>query len=177
MIDTINLNEARMQLLFWLNRRNSFATVVPNCTPKNWYECDLFCVTRAGYFNEFEIKLSKSDFRADQKKGVSETRSKYGMTFTRESKHERLANGDVGGPSRFWYLVPTGLISVADIPDYAGLIYYDADQDKMIIEKHAPKIHKDKIDTETETRVLRNYAHRFWMQKYEDEYYKSGVYK
>jgi outer membrane autotransporter protein len=41
---------------------------MPNYTPKNWFECDVMAVTKAGYLEEYEIKLSASDFKADSKK-------------------------------------------------------------------------------------------------------------
>ena len=41
---------------------------LPRYTPKGWWECDVFELTTSGYFREYEIKTSLSDFRNDAKK-------------------------------------------------------------------------------------------------------------
>jgi len=45
------------------------STVMPNYTPRGWWECDVFELTKAEMFVEYEIKLSRADFRADRNKG------------------------------------------------------------------------------------------------------------
>jgi RNA polymerase primary sigma factor len=49
----------------WLHQQRAatYAVLLPNYTPDKWHECDVFGVTRAGYFHEFEIKLTRADFR------------------------------------------------------------------------------------------------------------------
>jgi len=84
--------------------RRSF--VLYNYTPKTWFECDVFEITQAGYFREYEIKLSLSDFKADAEK--QKTIWKYNTmngrgAFDRtagDKKHDSLRNAASHGPSR-----------------------------------------------------------------------------
>ncbi len=102
---------------FW----SSSWVLMPNYTPASWWECDLFRLTRAGYFYEYEIKLTKSDFRADQKKQKSFWGG--GPNRTTQSKYELLASDEGAGPKEFWIVVPEDLIRPNDLPDWAGLMY------------------------------------------------------
>lgn len=94
-------------------------------------ETDFFCISKTGYATEFEIKVSKSDFKAD---------------FKKKKKHERYADKSrTHKPNRFYYVVPEGLIDVKDVPTYAGLIYVNkfASAPMKYIKK-APLLHKEK---------------------------------
>lgn len=55
---------AQKQLYYQLGHR----WIMPNFTPKTWWECDIFSVNDNGMMYEHEIKLSVQDFRADFKK-------------------------------------------------------------------------------------------------------------
>lgn len=104
--------------------RRSF--VIPNYTPRGWWECDIFELTPAGFFREYEIKVSVQDFKADASKAKTRWVTTEGLPFTREvtfSKHTMLAERSIKGPSNFWFVVPEGLIEAADVPEWAGLIY------------------------------------------------------
>ena len=62
-----NLNAWTIQKTLMRERfRRSF--VLPNYTPHAWWESDVFEITAAGYFVEYEVKISVSDFKADAKK-------------------------------------------------------------------------------------------------------------
>lgn len=103
--------------------RRSFC--LPNYTPRNWYECDVFELTAAGYMREYEIKLSLSDFKADQAKCNQSSRDfKDGrwVDVPGRKKHQRLAERDQNGPTFFWFVAPKGLIPLELLPDWAGLI-------------------------------------------------------
>ena len=57
-------------------------------------------------------------------------------------------------PNYFNYVVPTGLITVEDLPEYAGLIYFNEDLSFDIIKK--PKLlHKIKANDD----FIRKLAH------------------
>jgi len=96
----------------------------------NW-ECDYFCISKSNYIIEIEVKVSKSDFKADFLK----------------PKHKVLAlrNGEKC-PNKFYFACPENLISVNEIPAYAGLIYVTDTWSRII--KNAPFIHKDKLNIE-----------------------------
>ena len=63
--------ESQVQARIMLEKQSSSKIMVPNYTPATWWENDLFQVTKAGYWVEFEIKRSISDYRADFKKSSS----------------------------------------------------------------------------------------------------------
>lgn len=145
---------------------------VPHYTPRHWWECDLAEITASGYLVEYEIKVSRSDFLADRKKRQGGSRDdKFQQRLEsieiltpvqaraleelqkREFKHELLARRSTIGPCRFWYVVPEGLISLDEVPEWAGLYtvarrkwkYGRLDQ-----QKKAPQLHRQKVDPEIE---------------------------
>lgn len=165
------LTESRIQDALARDLRSSAAVVAPNYTPADWWECDVFAITKAGYFTEYEVKLSVSDFRADAGKcrehvvwGDGADMNKWERV--REAKHDRLAARDPKGPSRFWYVVPEGLIPEADVPEWAGLMYARMAQDKWVrftVVRQAPRLHRQKVDTESVARnVWRCLYYRYW---------------
>lgn len=75
--------------------------VIPNYTPSGWFESDIFELTKSGYFREYEIKMSLSDFRADAVKAREKTifeRGSDGRTvfkrFKGDTKHFQLSIGN-----------------------------------------------------------------------------------
>lgn len=108
----------------------------------NW-ESDFFCVSASGYAIEVEIKISKSDFKAD---------------FKKEMKHLNLVGDNPSAlkPNKFYYACPDGLISLVEIPAYAGLIYWNGSSCRKV--KEAPFIHKAKQDLKS--RLLSKYYNK-----------------
>jgi len=149
---------------------NSVKYNVDNLYIFDW-ESDKLLETRSGYIYEFEIKISKADFKNDfkhkkDKHIILAGEERYGDKYLPnyyefleanrkvsnwcEQNFLKSAENDprylVGGhkrPNYFYYAVPTDLVSVDDIPDYAGLIYVD-ENGHLIIKKKAPQLHKDK---------------------------------
>ncbi len=111
----------------------------------------MISVTKAGYIREYEIKLSKSDYKAD---------------FKKHSKHGYLQNRMKGIPSQFWFVIHGFELGVDDVPEYAGLIIVEKNKylnsyDIKII-KSAPRISKE-IITETEKYKLFGATYvRYW---------------
>jgi len=118
-------------------------------------EADIFGISKSGFMYEYEIKCSKSDFKAD---------------FKKHHKHYRLENNDViniysiwekgyitdktethiVAPNRFYYACKDGLILPEEIPDYAGLVYIS----ELLTEiKPAKLIHHNKVDLRILTRI------------------------
>jgi hypothetical protein len=126
-----------------------------------WEADVLSVVSKTEYVYEYEIKLSKSDFKAD---------------FRKKEKHEALLNngyiehkiykyirGDKPGkiykeviqvdkiklwiPNRFYYVCPEGILEKSDMPKYAGLIYMFGNtfvnSRSFEIIKRAPLLHKE----------------------------------
>lgn len=104
---------------------------VPNAYIFKW-ESDFFIQKDNGYCYEFEIKVSKADFKKD---------------FEKSDKHEVLKNGFFINyrneqitrkrPNKFYYVAPIGIIDIKDVPKYAGLMVIN---DKGFLEtiKEAP---------------------------------------
>jgi hypothetical protein len=103
------MNEREIQLFLFWRFGPASAVVIPNYRPWGWYECDFYQVTKAGFWVEYEVKVSVADFRAD---------------FKKAEKHEALAAGEARGPRRFWYVMPWELAEKlsGEIPQYAGLM-------------------------------------------------------
>lgn len=95
------------------------------------WEYDVLAITRSGMIEEYEVKISRSDFKADKKKGKIQLYENFGM----ESRCV---------PNYFAYVCPDGLISVEEVPSFAGLFYYKEGTITCI--KSGRKLHKVKHD-------------------------------
>jgi len=120
------------------------STVMPNFTPRQWFESDVIEITRARIWVEYEIKISRADFFADSQKGVHQ------FDNGQSSKHRQVAAGK--GPSRFFFVVPHMLVTELDVPIWAGLIY--ATERKGVrapfniilsVQRKAPYLHRRKF--------------------------------
>jgi len=112
----------------------------PRFLLKNLYvfgwESDFLILTKSGYWYETEIKISRADFKNDFKH--------------KEDKHNKALSNKENNhkPNYFSYGVPENMISLDEVPEYAGLIYiYENGSSKTI--KSPPKLHKEKIDPNT----------------------------
>lgn len=92
-------------------------------------ECDVLSLSKAGYTHEFEVKVSRSDFKAD---------------FKKRKWREFDNNKEYNLPNYFTYVCPSGKITVEDLQPYMGLIYIE---DGQLVPVRKPKlIHKSKRD-------------------------------
>ena len=99
-------------------------TVLQNFTPPDWWENDVCEITPAGYWVEYEIKTSVSDFKRDTEKARDVGPGHWierRYVATQERKHDVLAQTD-RGPCRFFFVVPEGLLTGVPLPAWAGLI-------------------------------------------------------
>lgn|GEM_PF-1914162 len=128
--------------------RRSF--VLPHFTPKDWWECDLYELTEAGYFREFEVKISRADFFADAKKYEQVWPRPYGAPPVFLNKHDLLNQKSTRGPVQFFFVTPPDLVRMNEVPDWAGLIEMDGkgpghrlyERERM----KAPRLHNQKPD-------------------------------
>lgn len=67
----MNENQIIQRIMAERYRRS---TVCPRYTPTRWWECDVFELTEAGFFREYEVKISRGDFAADR---LKETHQRY----------------------------------------------------------------------------------------------------
>ena len=165
MIDT-TMKESDIQLALFRDKIGSHKIMMPNYTPYKWYECDMMGVTKSGYMREWEIKISKSDFKADALKGKKLYDQKV-RSYRHENKHQLLESGNEKCPSQFWYVVPEDLIQVNDVPDFAGLIYARERYGKirLIDIKNAPRIHRTKVDDKVIDHIKFVLYYRYWNEK------------
>ena len=151
-------------------RRN---TVMLNYTPDHWWECDVFEITAAGYFVEYEIKVSRGDFFADAKKTRQQPTDEFEKItiYGREhevrkyrdvTKHAMISDGKPPAPSRFFYLMPENLVAPTELPAWAGLIYFTetfgprGDNNAYLRFREtvkAPVLHREKVQDRIYSRV------------------------
>lgn len=123
--------------------------IAPNVNLYGWGECDLVSVTKTSLLCEYEIKCSRSDFRAD---------------FKKQPKHSQLelrASPEFM-PAYFYYAVPRDLIDVSEVPEYAGLIYV---YPVLQYIKRAPRLHAAKISERHINYIHRGLMVRFWKER------------
>jgi len=160
-------------------------------------ESDFLSFLQSGFCYECEIKISRSDFKADFKKEkhtIHKVNEKGGKLFLKKTYDNFQSNlswefcrqfpeliestehsiyeyvnrefQEVRGvqyrakvscgidicsidnkliPNKFFYVVPAGLISKEEVPNYAGLIYVDEFGNCTKI-KDGKFLHKDKLD-------------------------------
>lgn len=167
------MNERSVQnALFDYLRSRGYLLACPNYTPADWWECDLLGITRAGLAVEFEIKLTRSDFKAD----AGKSRVKYDLRkggfakLPAESKHDLLASRDPRAPSRFFYVVPAGLLMPGDVPEWAGMIEIAEKRTHRTVRprltvreiRPAPRLHRQKPDERVVCHMSSVFYWRFW---------------
>lgn len=150
------------------------------------WESDFFVQKDNGYCYEFEVKISRSDFNCDKKKVDKHRILKNGCYPTTRSifvdgKFKDVLTGETEEsrrPNKFYYVVPTGMISAYDVPVYAGLMYCNGYSLETI--KEAPFLHKDKLVLDSV--LCKKFYHNWLNSKYkvsemirEIEYLKSLV--
>lgn len=108
-------------------------------------ECDVISISKSNYIYEYEIKVSRSDFRADFNKDKHKLMLERKGTKTRMIKenNEKVKDTLYLTCNYFNFVVPTGLVTIDEVPEYAGLIYMDENLNFEIVKK-APLLHKEK---------------------------------
>jgi hypothetical protein len=173
----VSTNVITLELVQELRSRNR-EYVIPNLYLGAW-ECDVYSETKK-YSEEYEIKISKADYLNDFKKKdtryqwvPAEKQRRYNII----NKHDLIKDGK--RVNRFWYVAPMGLLANANIifptmiPEYAGLIYYCAEEryNKFIIAKQAPLLSKKNL-LHPEAVVDASYYRYI---HYSNKYYKDAI--
>jgi Holliday junction resolvase-like predicted endonuclease len=119
-------------LIFYLMRKG-FRCFAPNISIR-FGEADLLGVRTSGYAEEFEIKVSRSDYMADKRKKCKH------LYYADPEKVKQIKAKFM--PNKFSYVLASG-INPHPIPDYAGM--YIVDKNGMIeCIKSPPLLHKEK---------------------------------
>jgi hypothetical protein len=139
------------------------------------YEADILEITKTGFTYEYEVKLSKADFKLDAKKnnGYYANAETNFEKVIRYKKDELIAGKRV---NYFYYVVPEGLLNKTDIPIYAGLIYFKIvivgfynnkqgsfNKEKIVFNTivKAPKLCPDKINSEKLLKCFESTYYRY----------------
>lgn len=161
--------------LYWFTRHSSHESQVPNIYLYAW-ESDFISVTRAGLVHEFEIKISRADFKNDFKKDDKHLSLHSGCcplswheyppalrntALCEPDKLERKETKPTKRPNYFWYVCPPGIIPLDDVPKYAGLIYTDAYYQVEPL-RAAPRLHKEHITEGQRERINRSFGFKYW---------------
>lgn len=155
----MKLDEARIQrALFYRLTDKGHEIVVPNVS-HSWlyWEADVISFTKAGLMHEFEIKVSRQDFRND-------------FTKRKHADMKRILSN--GGkhcariPNYFSYVAPEKAIPLC-VPDYAGIIaVYEAGQygDRIRLSqvRKPVQIHKQKPPEQAARKILRTLMYKYW---------------
>lgn len=168
------MTERTIQNELWNHySRGNVKLACPNYTPADWFECDLFAITRSDLGVEYEIKVTRKDFKDDSKKTTKGRWCKAVSGWSRDtgmSKHDLLASKTTKGPNRFYYVVPENLITPEEIPKWAGLLYirfvpateYRKERYYIFEEIKAPLLHKEKVQTSVVDHLRGVFYWRYW---------------
>lgn len=122
-------------------RKSGHEVVIPNFYFGN-YEMDLFRLLSSGFVHEYEVKTSRADWKADFNK---RRRVNVGLPDIIEiGKHEEIQRGKYKA-NKFFFVVPAGLVSVDEIPEKCGLIYFHESEKTFSIVKPAKFLNKEPI--------------------------------
>lgn len=164
---TLKPNESNIQslLMHFAMESAGHVVVLPNPTPASFprivrWESDLVSINRSGFFNEYEIKISRSDYLRDQKKllKISELSDHY-ETLKKYKKHI----APVGYPNYFWYVTAGFEI---EPPAWSGWILITEephtrwDSLSMKIIKKAPRLHNGKVGERQYAQIAKLISYR-----------------
>jgi len=125
------MNEATIQkALYWRARGANCILCIPGAMLLLDGEQDFLQVTTSGYVHEFEIKLTRADFKADFKKTSWGKWKKHELLSGTVEPPWRMTNERDGIllPRMFWFVAPTGLLFAEDTPEHAGLLEFDGEK-------------------------------------------------
>jgi hypothetical protein len=123
----------------------------------NLFEADLLHVKDNLIF-EYEIKISRADFFKD---------------FDKKDKHEKMQRGKMA--NRFYFVVPTCLVKIAEVPEMYGLIYVN-ELGQISTIKRAKELHKNLVGVNFYANLARNLMFRLHSEKVKHENLKSKKY-
>ena len=164
--------------------------IIPNFTPADWWECDIFRVLKSGYTHEYEIKLSKKDYMADFKKQVTVAEWVKEPPIYKHDllKHKRVKEPPIHkhnllkrkcdvGPNRFSFVFGSvSLLDSVEVPDYAGILVlkeipaltFSGEKETYFALRNirnAPLLHKKKIEDKVIKQMNKSLYYRFWTER------------
>lgn len=145
----------------WQNSGNMF---IPNIS--GYYgEMDVLRLTKAGYAYEFEVKISRNDFKADMRK--MRKHKAYLDVFN------NIPQDKLGIPNYFAYIAPKGIIPIELVPEYAGLYEFSESCRRPECVKATPILHKEKQKEFWQAKALQSlsakYLYHYWFKLKENK--------
>ena len=118
------------------------------------YESDFIAITKSGVIYEYEIKVSRADFKRDFNKAKH-------RAFTKLILKSKLPS--TNHANYFYFVCPYGLLSLTEIPIYAGLIYVYANGTCKTIKK-ARRLHTKYrgLTYKVLLKINQSLSHRFY---------------
>lgn len=164
-------------------RRLGHFPVMNNVNVFTW-ESDLLTVTKSGYVHEFEIKVSRADYRRDKKTKDIKYQVLDKGHFTWDRTFYRLGEYIKEGveqkrsrPAYFWYATPPGLVDPVELEGTPfGLVeiherlrrYWDGDGYSYLhveVVKPARRLHSEKITDRQRVKCLEAGYWRYWRRR------------
>ncbi len=142
------IHQIHKSLYHWVRKTNIIT--LPNYYIRG-YECDLFTVTEKDVIVEYEIKITKSDYKADFLKSTC----RGGL---RVFKHDLIKSGN--RCHRFYFVCPDGLITKDELPLYCGLIYEAKLGGDFKVIKRAPILGTFTLDREFWKSIAKSTSYR-----------------
>lgn len=174
---------------------NTQKYVIENLYVFSW-ESDKLIETRSGLIYEYEIKVSRSDYKNDfknkkDKHVILEGKEEHIPSYEEYKKRFAHYGSDISDkyyrtenfkkPNYFYYAVPEGMIDISEVPSYAGLIYVLPEgkhetkdgnwcSTGIYTVKQAPKLHSTKY-TDDELSLGEKFYYNMlsWKGKYAEE--------
>lgn len=148
-----------LQLLFYRTQHTRYDDLIPNAYAKNWAECDILCIRPSGFVDEIEIKVSRSDFKADFNKTVW-------MSGEGDVNKHLLLQQQRSPINYFWFMMPENLMALDEIPEYAGVLYAMIRRDQLFLKtaRQPKRLHKNKCDLDFRYHASRKIQYRYWDQ-------------
>ena len=138
----------------------SHSPITTRFTGMGLQECDVISISKSDFIYEYEIKISRADFKKDF------TKQKH--THIINENYTKTVKGSLvyNIPNYFNYLTPRELITIDEVPDYAGLIYMNDDFTFEVIKK--PKLlHNIKANEEFIRKLAHNLSCKLIFKKIE----------
>lgn len=132
--------EIQQALHYWIGGFGQRLVVDNVFVLESPWESDVVAVTKAGYWTEFEIKLSVSDYNADFRKRFWRGTSKHYYYAGDGEPTRGWGKAPITRPKHFWFVTPAGLLDRQDLPEHCGHLEYS--QGRLRVRKSAPRLKK-----------------------------------
>lgn len=130
--------------------------VCTNFQGAGFAECDVVSISQSDFVYEFEVKISRADFKKDAHKVI---KHHYLNETYQNHIHKKYRTRKINHlPNYFTYVCPNNMIKLDEIPKYAGLIYIFNNKLKVI--KKAPILHRGKAEIKLLKRIARTLTER-----------------